>query len=111
MPKTNVNGATYAGNDGIVEDAVGRLSQLDPSRNLDGSVVDGFESDEREIEADDVQEKDLRADSTTVTPITEDDDASEDEPAEAVKSSVGNSSTTSSQSNAKTSAKTQSRIR
>jgi hypothetical protein len=50
MPKTNYAGATYAGHEGIVENAVGELSQLDPSRNVDGSVVDGFESDERELD-------------------------------------------------------------
>jgi len=49
MPKSNHGGATYYGNEGIVEDANGRLSQLDPSRNVDGSVVDGFESDERDL--------------------------------------------------------------
>jgi hypothetical protein len=50
MPKTNHGGATYYGHEGIVENARGELSQLDPSRNVDGSVVDGFESDERQLE-------------------------------------------------------------
>jgi hypothetical protein len=58
MPKTNdVTGATYEGHEGIVEHAGGRgstrlggLSEVDPSRELNGSVVEGFESDEREIE-------------------------------------------------------------
>lgn len=49
MPKTNDNtGATYAGQEGIVEHADGSLSELDPSRNVDGSPVDGFQSDEDE---------------------------------------------------------------
>lgn len=51
MPKTNdATGATIYGNEGIVQAATGRLDQVDPSRNPDGSVIEGFESDEREIE-------------------------------------------------------------
>lgn len=58
MPKTNdATGATYAGYEGVVEHAggfgstrPGGLSQLDPSREVDGSVTEGFESEEREIE-------------------------------------------------------------
>lgn len=58
MPKTNdATGATYAGFEGVVEHAggfgstrPGGLSQLDPNREVDGSVVEGFESEEREIE-------------------------------------------------------------
>lgn len=56
MPKTSDyakhteqgGGATYEGQAGIVSHADGRLSELDPSVNLDGTVVDGFESEERE---------------------------------------------------------------
>jgi hypothetical protein len=51
MPKTAANGsATMAGGEGVVQDAEGGRWQLDPSRNLDGSTVDGFESDEREVD-------------------------------------------------------------
>lgn len=50
MPKKSMVSATYAGHEGIVEDARDNLHQLDPSRNLDGSVVEGFESEDREIE-------------------------------------------------------------
>lgn len=57
MPKTNdATGATYAGHEGIVEHAGGAgstrpggLSQVDPSRELDGSVVEGFDSEERQL--------------------------------------------------------------
>lgn len=51
MPKTAANGsASMAGGEGIVQDAQDGRWQLDPSRNLDGSAVDGYESDEREID-------------------------------------------------------------
>lgn len=50
MPKATHAGATYYGYEGTVVDARDRVSELDPSRNVDGSVVDGFESDERTIE-------------------------------------------------------------
>lgn len=51
MPKTNDNsGATYAGYEGIVEHAGGAgstrpggLSQVHPSLELDGSVVEGYD--------------------------------------------------------------------
>lgn len=48
MPKTNYSGATAFGLSGIVENAYGERSELDPSKNLDGTTVDGFESDERD---------------------------------------------------------------
>ena len=58
MPKTNdASGATYLGHEGIVEHAGGAgstrpggLSEVDVSRNLDGTAVDGYESEEREVE-------------------------------------------------------------
>lgn len=54
MPKTNdASGATFYGHEGIVQAANGRLDQVDPSRNPDGSIVEGFESDERDIENED----------------------------------------------------------
>lgn len=77
MPKTNHAGATYYGHEGVVEDANGKLSQLDSSRNLDGSVVDGFESEDREPsdeEAPEVQQ----ADPTGVSTVDRED---EEEPA------------------------------
>lgn len=50
MPKkSEATGATFAGHEGIVEDANQRLWEVDPSRNVDGTVVNGFESDERDI--------------------------------------------------------------
>ena len=51
MPKTNDNtGATYAGNQGIVEHGApiegGRvLSELDPELNLDGTLIEGEHPD------------------------------------------------------------------
>lgn len=50
MPKINQAGATYYGQEGLVTNGDGVISQLDPSRNADGTVVDGYESDERELE-------------------------------------------------------------
>lgn len=58
MPKTSDyakhteqgGGATFDGHAGIVSHADGRLSELDPSVNLDGTVVDGYESQEREVD-------------------------------------------------------------
>jgi hypothetical protein len=51
MPKTNdQTGATYAGNEGVVEHGApiegGRiLSELDPERNLDGTLIEGDHPD------------------------------------------------------------------
>jgi hypothetical protein len=54
MPKkSEATGATYQGHEGIVEDANQRLWEVDPSRNVDGTVVDGFESDERQLSGPD----------------------------------------------------------
>jgi hypothetical protein len=58
MPKTNdASGATYYGHEGIVEHAGGAgstrpggLSEVDHARNLDGTVIAGYESEEREVE-------------------------------------------------------------
>jgi len=59
MPKTNDGGATYAGTTGVVEHGAplpdGRtLSELDPERNLDGTLIEGEHPDhadgeEREV--------------------------------------------------------------
>jgi hypothetical protein len=50
MPKVSASGAATAyGQEGIVRNAEGGLSELDPSRNLDGTPVDGFTSDERDL--------------------------------------------------------------
>jgi len=51
MPKTNdATGATYAGNEGVVQHGApiegGRIySELDPERNLDGTLIDGDHPD------------------------------------------------------------------
>lgn len=93
MPKTNdATGATYAGYEGVVEHAggfgstrPGGLSQLDPNREVDGSVVEGFESEEREIED---REGAVGADFAEVHPI-KDSDRSEDEDRERQDSDAG----------------------
>ena len=63
MPKTSdTNGATHAGMQGIVQAATGRLDEVDPSLNADGTVKDGFESDERpdlEDRSEEDQEREL----------------------------------------------------
>lgn len=57
MPKVSASGqATAYGLEGIVRNAEGNLSELDPSRNLDGTAVDGFESDERDDLKDEKRE-------------------------------------------------------
>jgi hypothetical protein len=55
MPKANHGGATAAGMEGIVEHgaplADGRvLSELDPERNLDGSLIEGEHPDREEVD-------------------------------------------------------------
>lgn len=116
MPKTNDNtGATYAGYEGVVEHAggpgstrPGGLSELDPSRNLDGSVVDNFESDERELDDRDgplsvVGEVRPVEQPTTAEPLADRDESGEASGGES--SSAGDSSSASSKSSASTSAK------
>jgi hypothetical protein len=53
MPKINNVGPTFYGTEGLAVDGNQVIHQLDPSRNVDGSVVEGFESDERVIEDQD----------------------------------------------------------
>lgn len=59
MPKKSLERATWYGNEGLVVDANDKLHELDSARNLDGSVVDGFESDERTVEDRDGSEQAL----------------------------------------------------
>jgi len=77
MPKTNHAGSTYYGHEGIVDHADGKLSQLDPSINYDGTVVDNFESDERELID---REGGGLADSTLVRPTNEETDEQQNNP-------------------------------
>lgn len=47
MPKINAAGQpSYAGATGVVENAAGEKHELDPSRNLDGSRVDGYTNED-----------------------------------------------------------------
>lgn len=81
MPKTTHAGASYFGHEGVVEDANGKLSQLDSARNVDGTVVDGFESENRDIE--DVPNESPVADPTGVTLASDPQrDVREEEPVE-----------------------------
>lgn len=51
MPKTNdQTGATYAGSDDVVSHADGRLSQLNPEKNLDGEYIEGTRDEAKESE-------------------------------------------------------------
>ena len=50
MPTISQAGPTSAGYEGHVLDGAGKVHELDPSRNVDGTVVDGYESDERQLE-------------------------------------------------------------
>jgi hypothetical protein len=66
--KTAADG-TYSqyGAEGLVQMADGTVQEADPSRNADGTVVAGFESDERTMEDRARPEGDLRpADDTAV---------------------------------------------
>lgn len=82
MPKTNdQTGATYAGNEGVVEHGApiegGRiLSEIDPERNLDGSLIEGDHPDHQEPE---VREFVSPTDPRPITP-PRGQEADEDEP-------------------------------
>lgn len=84
MPKIASNGsATAYGQEGIVKDAAGQLWELDPSRNLDGTAVDGFESDERDLsgaeERDAVRPDDEPRPQPVDDPAESKDDESDDD--------------------------------
>lgn len=81
MPKTSHAGSTYYGQEGHVVDAEGKVSELDPSRNADGSVVDGFDSEERDLSDDDREgvvpdSRDTRVQEDPSSDTQEQDDAS-----------------------------------
>jgi hypothetical protein len=111
MPKNDAQGrATAYGSEGIIRNAEGGLSELDPSRNLDGTAVDGYESDERDLSGADERElpthadpearpnaetreaMDEDADRVSAAPLTRDKQFNEDTEE---KSSPGSSSPTS----------------
>lgn len=79
MPKTNdAAGATYAGHTGIVEHAggysstrPGGLSELDPEKNLDGTLIEGDHPDhpDKDKSEDDLKREGAVADPTGVAPI------------------------------------------
>lgn len=103
MPKTNDGGgATYAGFTGVVEHADGRLSELDPERNLDGTLVEGEHPDHAEGE----EREGAFADPTGVRPIE-----TEEQTEEEVASSPGSSSQTPSRINESSNAKSASKRR
>lgn len=77
MPKANAAGGTYYGYEGLVEDANNRVSELDPSRNADGTVVDGFESEER-----DLSDREAGDYNVGEPPLTTDRDAQEEQDAQ-----------------------------
>ena len=63
MPKIAANGAATAyGQEGVVQSATGELWELDPSRNLDGTAVDGYASDERDLSDAEERETPARPD-------------------------------------------------
>ena len=85
MPKTNDGGgATYAGYTGVVEHAGGAgstrpggLSELDPEKNLDGTLTDGDHPDhpDRDKSEDELHREGAFADPTGVAPIERADEA------------------------------------
>ncbi len=88
MPKANHGGATFYGYEGVVLDSHDRPSELDPSRNVDGSVVEGFESDERDLTDRKDGEAPEDALASGPVPVTEQDEKKTEE----VPSSDGDSS-------------------
>src|SRR3954468_10389689 len=78
MPKTNdATGATYAGNEGVVQHGApiegGRIfSELDPERNLDGTLIEGEHPDH-----EDGEERDYVT-TTDPRPLPDDSDRDED---------------------------------
>ncbi len=53
MPKIDPEGRpTHQGMTGHVVNAAQEIHEVDPSRNVDGTVADGYESDERELKDD-----------------------------------------------------------
>lgn len=99
MPKTNAGGATYAGHEGLVVDGEGKVSELDPSRNADGTVVDGYESDERDLKDRDPGES--PAEIVPIEPPADSDDETvteRDEDDKEVTPSAGTNFSTSSKS-------------
>lgn len=119
MPKkSEATGATYAGHEGIVQDANQQLWEVDPSRNADGTVVDGFESDERELSSPNEPTAPTRADDDLAA--SETDDAGQEKPRsvkaeasdaqeEGGSSSAGSNSSASKTSPASSTPKTQKR--
>jgi len=101
MPKINPDSnASAEGMEGIVQHATGKLSELDPSRDVDGSVYPGFESDEREIEDEEREEPRVDPDGPRAAEAR-----MPDEDTKEAASSDGSSSSASQRSNANTSAK------
>jgi hypothetical protein len=91
MPKTNQGGATAAGMQGVVEHgaplADGRtLSELDPERNLDGTLIEGEHPDHAD------GEKRETAPLSATDPEPQPIDEPAGEPAREEESSPGNSS-------------------
>ena len=130
MPKTNdATGATYAGHTGVVEHAggysstrPGGLSELDPEKALDGTLLEGDHPDhpDKDKSEDELKHEGAVADPTGVRPIepagAEDNDHAPDPakrgeeegnvPAEEeAQPSPGNSSETPKSSTRSTSAK------
>ena len=107
MPKINPDSnASAAGMEGIVTHATGKLSELDPSRNVDGTVYEEYESDERPELADgesDPNGPHLFGRDHNDVPAGE--ARMPDEDTKGVASSPGNSSSASPKNSASTSAK------
>lgn len=106
MPKINPDSnASAEGMEGIVTHATGKLSELDPSRDVDGSVYPEFESDERELEDHDSDANGPHLTGRDHNDVPASDAKTPDAETKEAASSPGNSSSASPKNSASTSAK------
>lgn len=79
MAKINSDGEpSQFGAQGIVRDATGALHEVDPSRNLDGTAVDGFESEDRDLSGAPARDEPTSATDGGIVPIFRDGEDGED---------------------------------
>lgn len=103
MPKiAHGEGATAEGLAGVVDDAQGRLWELDPERNTDGTLKDGDHPDREEREANEPTGPD---DEPHLQRDEQRDETDEKSDEKEGQSSPGNSSSTSKETTPKTQSK------
>ena len=109
MPKINPDSnASADGMEGIVTHATGKLSELDPSKDVDGEVYPEFESDERDISKEEERapgDNEPRLLGRDHNDVPASDARMPDADTKEVASSPGNSSSASPKNSASTNAK------